>query len=82
MEKIIGLVGKVEEINSIVKAVPSDDLNLMEVKIEQVKTHVHGHIYFVSHPYIDELSDSVFAMSKDGSLHCEHRKNVFSQTHS
>ena len=60
-------------------------------QVEHTKTHEFGIAYFVPDPRDDKVSDdkyrsalagSVVGITKDGSGHAQHFKNVFKDTHS
>ena len=48
--------------------------------IEQAKTDMFGHYFYISDPYIRDLRQSIVSVSKDGSLYCELLNNVFTNT--
>ena len=53
----------------------------MNEKVDQTKTHTFGISYFISDPLeCKELRDSVVGVTKDGSGHAQHFRNVFKQT--
>ena len=58
----------------------------MSEKVEDAKTHTFGISYFVPDPNNgygrpSELIDSVVGVTKDGTGHAQHFRNVFKDTH-
>ena len=73
---------------SQVRDVPEDDnLTAANMKVELTKTYTFGISYFVPTPKdyrtrgVSELADSVVGVTKDGTGHAKHFRNVFKDTH-
>ena len=75
----------------MVRDIPEeDDLMAADEQVEQTKTHEFGIAYFVPDSHDDKVSDdkyrsalagSVVGITKDGSGHTQHFRNVFKDTH-
>ena len=58
-----------------------DDLMAANEQVEDTKTDTFGISHFISDPkYCRELGDSVVGVTKDGTGHAQHFRNVFKDT--
>ena len=80
--KIWTIISELNQLSSLVRDIPQDDdLKAANVQVEQTKTHAFGISNFVSDPYdCEELLDSVVGVTKDGTGHAQHFRNVFKHT--
>ena len=83
------IISELNQLSSLVRVIPQDDdLTATNVQVERTKTHTFGISYFVPDPFyygnqnnLSELGDSVVGVTKDGSGHTQHFRNVFKHTH-
>ena len=77
-------MSELDQLCSQVRDIPEDDdLKAANEHVEDAKTHLFGISYFFSDPYdCKELIDSVVGVTKDGTGHAQHFRNVFKDTHS
>ena len=79
MDKIAVLYHKVKELEHKAHSISTCDLKLSDEQIESAKTELFGYLYF--HPsHCPEIQDSLIAVSKDGTLHHQHVRKVFTDT--
>ena len=82
LDRIWTIISGINRLHSKVRDNPVDDLKEMNEKVEQTKNQTFGISYFTSDPYrCFELGYSVFGVTKDGSGHAQHFRNVFEDTH-
>ena len=75
-------MSELDQLCSRVRDIPDDDdLKATNEKVADTKTDTFGVSYFVPDPNdFYELADSVVGVTRDGSGHAQHFRNVFKDT--